>query len=1267
LKAAQGVTVPNLKASLLFETKIKFSDLNHAREVVSRLFFCGLAAREQQHVLELDMQISVTDIVRKMIASASVAALAVLLLIAGPGAAKAQTVPVAVVSSSQTILTLTASYTGHIAVNSIGDAFYIDPGTQDLYELTPGSTTPIIIMTGLTGSTGARNVSVDRSNNLFVPLTYSGEVIEVPISGGTYPTNIAAGSISASSNACTAAPTTPCAQFGNGGSAAGYYFQSTDIGFDAAGDAFVSAQYLGGGICDGTGGVHCNGILKFAAPFTPSTAATLVGGGPGKLPNDASAQITADPEGDVFYADGMNVYEIAAGTTGAVVVGTGLTSPGGVSADSFGNIYVTDTGNNRIVEFPALAGVPQISKQFTLSYTYSGNGVGIDPYGRLYYSGYNNTLGDANLNILSLYNASFGSSAVGTAATAVTLSVVFNSTVAATGVTLSKTSASGFTLAATQPTGVCAAGPYTSGSNCSVTINYTPTAVGLQSGALLVSTATGNAVVGYVSGIGLGAAQTTDPGTVNAIGSGWKAPAGIAVDSVGNVYVSDATANTVSQFAPGSSTAVSVGTGLKGPTGVAVDGAGNVYIGDSGNARVVEVPLQNGVLANASQAVVYTGTSGATGLAVDSTGSLLLADSGHSKVFRLTNTDGTPNTNYMATLGTGFMAPIAVAVDNAGDTFIADQTASTVTEIVALTKVQNNVGSGYSHPSGVAADASGSIYVADPGNQRLIKIPLENGGFNANDAYSVGATVVAPYGVALDPSFNVYAVDNANASVVQIVRTQGTLALGRANLNTPTSQLNGEIGDAGNQSLVFKNPDYTATGSTTQFTVTSPSSGGCVNSGTVLKGFACTLAASFDPTVVGPATETLAFSDNAANTATPQLILTGTGLNLAKTTTVLTASNSTPALGQPVTVTATISSTVAGTPTGTVQFYLNSALYQTVNVTNGQAAVTFNNLNGGAQQVSATYSGDNNYAPSAATPITITVSKGTSTTTLAITSSYTNPQSGTPGSQQTLTATVKGSGAQPPTGTVSFYSGTTLLGSAPTASGVATLATSSIPTGNDTITAVYNGDVNYTMSTSAGVPLIISAATFTITPATSTLTLSSGQTGTIQYAVTSIAGYSGLIGLTCTGLPANSSCSFNPNNVALNPYSTAIGANPEPLPITALIVTGQTPTIPQPPISAELQLPGMSGRMPISLALLALAPLGLLFRRRSSRRFRKAVNLALMLVLLGAAATAFSGCGSNLVGITPKGQYNVTVTAYGTVGTTGPTTSQTATISLTIQ
>ncbi len=1219
--------------------------------------------------------------------------LAAMLVLCGLGSASAQTIPGAVIYQTKALANINGN-AGHIAANSLGDAFYVSQTDNIAYWLPRGNTTPVALVTGLSGG---RSVTVDAFNNVYASSNYSGRIIEVPYVNGTYATGTAN---SSGLPTCTATPATPCLAFGNGAGATGYYLQASDIGFDQAingvngPNAYVIDER--DNTCDqSTAAKTCNTILKFAPSGNGAYKATVVVTG---LPQTNNGQIAVGPKGDVYYADGTNLYYVAAGTVSAVTIGTGLTNPTGVTTDYYGNLYITNaSAPNGILEMPAVNGVAQPNQQFTFLSTYSANGIAIDGLGHVYYTGYS---GQTNLNVATLNAFSLGSAAIGTpvSASATTLTVQFNAAVNLAAITPAGT-ATGFSYVA----GTCAVGAYSAGNTCNFNVNYTPTAAGLQKGAVSLTTSTGaNIATASLSGIGMGAVQTSDPGTISTLGSGFSNPQGIAVDNAHNVYVADAGANTVLVYPAGSSTGTPVGTGLVGPTSVALDGAGNLYIADSGNGRVIAVPSINGTLTSSAQTVVInsynitdpvTGTVSSKnlgtdiGIAIDLNSNMYIADSTNGRVLRLGSVAGIPSSSATSQLGLNtsgsptFTAPGAVATDSNGNLFVADTTANTVTEITYYGKQTLNIGTGYSHPSGLATDASGSLYVADSGNGRLLKIPFESPIFNTNDQYVVGATILAPYGVALDGSANLYVVDSANASAYALNRAQGALPLGRANINTSTSQLNGYIGNAGNLPLTLGNPGYVATGDTSVFTLTSPANTGCVNSATVAPGFACVLSASFGPTVVGNYTEVLSFTSNATNTATPSLTLTGTGLNQSVTTTALaqTSPSGTAAFGQAITITATIASTKAGTPSGSVAFSVDGGQAKNVTISANTAKITLTALTGGNHTISASYSGDLLFAPSSAI-LTITVAQASSTTAITTTGGNQNPSSATPGTLLSLIATITPGASTVPTGQVTF----TLNGKAlaPPASvapytntshGVTTttytasISTAVLPLGTNSIVATYTGDINYASSSST-LPVTITPTTFTLTPATASITVSAGQTATAALQVVSLSGYTGYVGLSCAGLPANLTCGFSPNNFILQADNliTAEQDSPDgsivlvpktngPMNVTLSIIPAATPVVPQPPVGA-LKVPLFGKKVPISVAFLVLSPIAFAVRRRRSMKdLRGSLSLLSALLALFGSITMFSGCGSNQPGVTPPGAYTVTVRAVSTASSySGP-------------
>jgi len=152
-----------------------------------------------------------------------------------------------------------------------------------------------------------------------------------------------------------------------------------------------------------------------------------------------------------------------------------------------------------------------------------------------------------------------------------------------------------------------------------------------------------------------------------------------------------------------------------------------------------------------------------------------------------------------------------------------------------------------------------------------------------------------------------------------------------------------------------------------------------------------------------------------------------------------------------------------GTPTGDVVLEVPGEPDQTTAFdASGAATFSLADIPVGTTTYRAVYAGAGSFVGSAFAG-SITISKAPST--VALTSS---PASSTPGQAVTLTAAVTGATGLAPTGTVSFYDGSTLLaGGVPIVAGRATLALSTLAGGSHSITAVYAGDVDHLGATSA--------------------------------------------------------------------------------------------------------------------------------------------------------------------------------------------------------
>jgi hypothetical protein len=241
------------------------------------------------------------------------------------------------------------------------------------------------------------------------------------------------------------------------------------------------------------------------------------------------------------------------------------------------------------------------------------------------------------------------------------------------------------------------------------------------------------------------------------------------------------------------------------------------------------------------------------------------------------------------------------------------------------------------------------------------------------------------------------------------------------------------------------------------------------------------------------------FDNSAASAALPHQVL-------AVTSTSLAASLNPTVFGQGATFTTTVTSATPGTITGTVTFKDGAAVLGSGIVSSGKATLSTSTLTVGVHSITAVYSGNATYAASTSPVLSHTVNKAASSTTV---SSSHHPS--VFGQSVTFTATVAAisPGSGTPAGTVTFKNGAAVLGSGTLISGKATFSTSALTVGAHSVTATYNGSIDYNTGTSAVLTQTVNkAATSTMltsTPNPSTL----GQTVTFKVTVATLAPGSG--------------------------------------------------------------------------------------------------------------------------------------------------------------
>jgi hypothetical protein len=190
----------------------------------------------------------------------------------------------------------------------------------------------------------------------------------------------------------------------------------------------------------------------------------------------------------------------------------------------------------------------------------------------------------------------------------------------------------------------------------------------------------------------------------------------------------------------------------------------------------------------------------------------------------------------------------------------------------------------------------------------------------------------------------------------------------------------------------------------------------------------------------------------------------------------------------------------------------------------------------------------------------------------------------------------------------------------------ATYSTESLPVGTYALTAVYNPTGNFAGSNGSG---SLAIQDFTIAANPTTVNVSApGQGGTSTITLTpGSSGFSQVIALTCTGLPAKTTCSAAP----VTPGSKVVTTT---LTITTTATTGQ---LHQAPLGRGTAL---------FYAMLFPGFLGLIsVRRKRTLRGIRLLALLSAIALCSVWLACGGGSSSSSVPGTPTGNSTVTVTA----------------------
>jgi hypothetical protein len=418
---------------------------------------------------------------------------------------------------------------------------------------------------------------------------------------------------------------------------------------------------------------------------------------------------------------------------------SGFGGPGSVAVDGYGNVFIADTTNNQVEEFPWTASGYLAPNPVGVNLSKPG-GVAVDGAGNVYIA----DSGNQQIVRVPRMGSSFGGQT---------------------------TVAQGF-------------------------FNPTSVAVDASGNVYIADAGAGHQSVTKVGWTG------NAYGNPSPVASGFSNPVGVAVDGSGNVFVADTTkANVMEVPWTGTvyGTPVPVGSGFSSPAGVAVDGSANLYVAAGSDSSVFRVPWTGTVYG--TPVPVGSGFSSPAGVAVDASGNVYVSDATSKSLSEVGSV--APQTLTFAATPVGSMSsdsPHSVAVENIGNaplTFsipvsgdnpsvpagFALDSSTTCPELSTYSSTPGSLGQGQSCTyavdfiPGVPGSASGSMSVMD--NNRN-GVGADHGTQSvglSGTGLAVGSASVSPTSLAL----GTYVI-----GVPSSAKTLKLTSTGTANLNNLT-------------------------------------------------------------------------------------------------------------------------------------------------------------------------------------------------------------------------------------------------------------------------------------------------------------------------------------------------------------------------------------------------------------------------------------------------------------------------------------------------
>jgi hypothetical protein len=279
----------------------------------------------------------------------------------------------------------------------------------------------------------------------------------------------------------------------------------------------------------------------------------------------------------------------------------------------------------------------------------------------------------------------------------------------------------------------------------------------------------------------------------------FNSPYQIALDAAGNVWVANASGDSVSELigASGHTTALEFapsGADLSFPDWLAFDAAGNLWVANLNSNSVSELTATSNYSTGFNFAPAGAVLSNPLSIVFDAADNLWVANFGGDSVSELlagcssaTCTGANFNNSNTGSPGAVFSNPSSIIADVAGNLWITNFTSNSVTELLAgcsstactganfNSSNTGSPGASFAAPLEVEVDGAGNIWAVNSNGNSLSELPAgctlascTAGNFNNSNTGSPGAIFSGPNSLAIDSSANIWVVNLSGNSVSEL-------------------------------------------------------------------------------------------------------------------------------------------------------------------------------------------------------------------------------------------------------------------------------------------------------------------------------------------------------------------------------------------------------------------------------------------------------------------------------------------------------------------